>query len=272
MSRNLPPLRPRRPTDGTISEPLRSPFRTPPPCDLRNATATVTSPTRYASELCTPLPVIKEEATEKSSMFVQQPENPHNPAFQQRPRPVREANMNHGVNNATIWPSEIHSQSSTMWLLPPHSDQSSAITSLLRTEIQSHSITREMLHATEKRRLEAVQRGNKLLQDTHGWAAAYNNLTMALGKCYEEYSRVLGENTEMKLKLEQSRESQAHVDAMDENQIQNFGHDSIAQEATQSLEEELYGIDMYASGEEFEMSDAMNAHELEESDPYSPEV
>lgn len=99
------------------------------------------------------------------------------------------------------WPSQIAQSNSTMWLLPPSSDQSSAIAQLLRTEIQSHNITREMLHATETRRLQAVQNCNRLLDEAHSWATAHNNLTSALNKCSEECSRLSAENVSLKTQL-----------------------------------------------------------------------
>ncbi|KAF2690345.1 hypothetical protein K458DRAFT_399679 [Lentithecium fluviatile CBS 122367] len=100
------------------------------------------------------------------------------------------------------WPSQIAQSSSTMWLLPPHSSQSSAIAQLLQTEIQSHNITQEMLHATENCRLEAVRKYNSLVADTHSWITANNNLTSALYKCSEECSRLSAENVSLKTQLQ----------------------------------------------------------------------
>ena len=96
-----------------------------------------------------------------------------------------------------------------MWLLPLRSDQASAIATLLRAEIDSHNITREMLYATEQRRLEAIQRNSQLLTDNsqlltdnNSWATAYNNLTTALCRCSEEYSRLSAENVAVKSQLQ----------------------------------------------------------------------
>ena len=102
------------------------------------------------------------------------------------------------------WPSEVAQRTSTMWLLPPPSDQASAIAALLRTEIQSHNMTREMLHETEQRRLEAIQRCNQLSSDTQSWATAYNSLTSALYRCSEEFSRLSAENTMLKVQLQEA--------------------------------------------------------------------
>ena len=104
-------------------------------------------------------------------------------------------------SDPTCWPSEVYNRTSTMWLLPPHSNQSSAIATLLQAEIQSHNTTREMLHTTEQRRLEAVQRSNRFASDAQGWATAYNNLNTALGKCAEECSRVAAENVTLKSQM-----------------------------------------------------------------------
>lgn len=106
------------------------------------------------------------------------------------------------TNNPSEWPSEVYNQTSTMWLLPPNSNQSSAIATLLQGEIQSHNITREMLHATEQRRLEAVQKWNQFANDARGWAAAYKSLSAALGKCAEECSRVASENVTLRTQLQ----------------------------------------------------------------------
>ncbi|KAF2197901.1 hypothetical protein GQ43DRAFT_443827 [Delitschia confertaspora ATCC 74209] len=104
--------------------------------------------------------------------------------------------------NQIAWPSQV--AQSTMWLLPPHSDQSAAITQLLRTEIQSHNITREMLHTTEQRRLEAVQNYHKIWAENQAWATAYNSLTAALHRCSEEFARVTAENEAMRTRMNAS--------------------------------------------------------------------
>ncbi|PVH95986.1 hypothetical protein DM02DRAFT_133171 [Periconia macrospinosa] len=92
-----------------------------------------------------------------------------------------------------------------MWLLPPYTDQSSAIASLLRTEIQSHNITKEMLHNTEQRRLDAVGRCGRLEADVNVLNIAYTKASTSLQKCAEEfarlcadYSRVSAENTQLR--------------------------------------------------------------------------
>ncbi|KAF2174295.1 hypothetical protein K469DRAFT_720973, partial [Zopfia rhizophila CBS 207.26] len=107
----------------------------------------------------------------------------------------------HAPNNGHPWPSQIAQTSSTMWLLPPYSGQSSAIALLLQKEIQSHNITREMLHATEQRRMEAIQYCNRSLADNRVWSAAYNNLTAALHRCSQEYSRLSAENEAMRAQI-----------------------------------------------------------------------
>jgi hypothetical protein len=84
-------------------------------------------------------------------------------------------------------------------LLPPYADQASAIALLLHTEIQSHNITREMLHGTDQQRLEAIQRCERLQVDISSWTVAYNNLTVALHKCSEEYSRLSAEHLALRV-------------------------------------------------------------------------
>jgi hypothetical protein len=109
-----------------------------------------------------------------------------------------------GVENTnfTPWPSELHHQGDTRWLLPSsYSDQASTLALILRTEIESHNITREMLHGTEQRRLEAVQRCTQLQADARGWAVAYENLTATLGHCAGEFSRLTTENVGLKTEL-----------------------------------------------------------------------
>jgi hypothetical protein len=97
-----------------------------------------------------------------------------------------------------MWPSQIAHQQSTMWLLPPQTDQSSAIALLLRTEIQSHAITREMLHQTEQCRIQSAQRIVYLETECRNWSTAYENLASTLSKCSEEIQRVSLENVSLK--------------------------------------------------------------------------
>ena len=105
-------------------------------------------------------------------------------------------------NSTTQWPSQVTQRSSCAWLLPPYQDQSSSIILLLRAEVESHNITREMLHATEQRRLEAVQRCEQLLSDSKGWAAAYNSLMVVVQNCSAEYARLSSEHAALKVRLE----------------------------------------------------------------------
>ncbi|CAI6338160.1 unnamed protein product [Periconia digitata] len=88
------------------------------------------------------------------------------------------------------WPSQLASSNSTMWLLPPYTDQSTAIACLLKTEIQSHNITKEMLHNTEQRRLDAARQCERLQTDVNAFSMAYNNASASLQKCAEEFARL----------------------------------------------------------------------------------
>ncbi|KAF2741742.1 hypothetical protein M011DRAFT_514180 [Sporormia fimetaria CBS 119925] len=88
------------------------------------------------------------------------------------------------------WPSQIAHQSSHP---ETATHPASAAVALLQTEIQSHHVTREMLHSTEQRRLQAEQACTRLESDCYAWAAAYNSLTAALQHCSKEYSRVANE-------------------------------------------------------------------------------
>lgn len=129
------------------------------------------------------------------------------------------------------WPSQIQS---TMWLLPPSTDQSSAIALLLRTEIQSHNITREMLHNTEQRRLQAVNFNERLQQDCRGWAAAYEKLSETLRKVSEEYLRLSSENMAMREKAQPETSADKHVEPPPESQTRllwnNLGRDGAGQD------------------------------------------
>lgn len=100
---------------------------------------------------------------------------------------------------ATAWPSQVASRMTTSWLLPAHNDQSSAIALLLRTEIESHKISKEMLHATEQKRLEAVHHcqhleaaKQRLETDVCNWVAAYNALAAVFSQCSNELKRLSG--------------------------------------------------------------------------------
>jgi hypothetical protein len=109
-----------------------------------------------------------------------------------------------GNGNATLplWPPEVRSLSDTNWLLPAYSDHSSSIASVLRTEIQSHNITREMLHSTEQRRLEGAQRCKQLQADLQLWMTSYTTLTTTLARYSEEFSRLSTENVALKTKMQ----------------------------------------------------------------------
>ncbi|KAF2189308.1 hypothetical protein K469DRAFT_747999 [Zopfia rhizophila CBS 207.26] len=164
---HLRPLRPKRPYD----DPIPELFRTPKP----SVSPAVSGPGQSSSPSATAPEPINPQASGSC----------HAP----------------NTNNGHPWPSQIAQTSSTMWLLPPYSGQSSAIALLLQKEIQSHNVTREMLHATEQRRMEAIQYCNRLLADNRVWSAAYNNLTAALHRCSQEYSRLSAENEAMRAQM-----------------------------------------------------------------------
>lgn len=204
MPRLFPPLRPKRPANEAIPEPLRTPV----------------SPSSFAPELvCSPSMFVKTEKEDSSPLapvttnvatqMIAQPSALPSYSSTAATADAREPETCTSVEAVGIfntspsgWPSEVYNQTSTMWLLPPNSNQSSAIATLLQGEIQSHNLTREMLHATEQRRLEAVQKCNQFANDARGWAAAYNNLSAALGKCAEECSRVAAENLTLRTQLQ----------------------------------------------------------------------
>ncbi|KAF1971152.1 hypothetical protein BU23DRAFT_556172 [Bimuria novae-zelandiae CBS 107.79] len=105
------------------------------------------------------------------------------------------------LQSGNVWPSQIAGRMTTSWLLPAHNDQSSAIVLLLKTEIESHKVSKEMLHATEQKRLEAVHycryleaTKQKLETDVCNWAAAYNALAVAFSQCSAEHKRLAGGN------------------------------------------------------------------------------
>jgi hypothetical protein len=182
MPRLFAPLRPKRHDSALLPEPLRTPGSAGHPSDI-------TAPGNVKPEPGTVPPVPPNE------LPMQQPA-PMDNMVHEEPSPQSQ--------DGTMWPSEIYAQSSTMWLLPPYTDQSSAIAMLLQTEIQAHKITREMLHATEQRRLEAVQNINQLQVDIRSWTTAHENLTFVFGKCSEELSRLRAENEKMSLQLQHS--------------------------------------------------------------------
>jgi hypothetical protein len=228
---NFPPLRPKRPANEAIPEPLRMPHRS-------------LSPANYAPEPVAPSPtVFKAEPMEHSptqpmehsstQLIERPPPQPmeHSPtqpmhaispnASSGEPMDIEQTStleavlleqpqhlaQHSGGGCAAMpqWPSELHNQRDTMWLLPPCSDQASALALILRTEIQSHNITRETLHMTEQRRLESVLKCNQLCTDVQGWSVAYNNLTTALRQCSEEISRLSAENVALKAGMQASR-------------------------------------------------------------------
>ena len=221
MPRLFPPLRPKRPATDSIPEPLQIGAPMPVPV----------SPSGFAPELaCSPSVFVKVEkndqlqatnvATQTEAQLSATPAHDSTAITADMPCTGDSAPVHPELDSfdPTCWPSEVYNRTSTMWLLPPHSNQSSAIATLLQAEIQSHNTTREMLHTTEQRRLEAVQRSNRFASDAQGWAAAYNNLNTALGKCAEEYSRVAADNVTLKsqmrcFKVSLTEPLQAQVDS-----------------------------------------------------------
>ncbi|KAL5432569.1 hypothetical protein PMIN06_011966 [Paraphaeosphaeria minitans] len=113
---------------------------------------------------------------------------------------LRPTNSESATNStAKLWPSQIAGRMTTSWLLPAHNDQSSAIAHLLKTEIEAHRISKEMLHATEQRRLEVTYycqhlevAKQRLELDARNWAAAYNALAVAFSQCSAEHKRFAG--------------------------------------------------------------------------------
>ena len=212
MPRLFPPLRPKRPATESSPELLQIGIPVLAPV----------SPSAFAPELaCSPSFLVKVEKNDQSqaSEIAAQTEG-QPPANPEHEGATITANSPCAENSALVhpelassapvcWPSEVYNRTSTMWLLPPQSNQSSAIATLLQTEIQSHNTTREMLHATEERRLEAVQRSNQFASDAQGWAAAYNNLNTALGQCAQECSRVAAENVTLKSQIRSCKVSPA---------------------------------------------------------------
>ncbi|KAK7179093.1 hypothetical protein PSPO01_14876 [Paraphaeosphaeria sporulosa] len=123
-----------------------------------------------------------------------------NPNLAASPTDLRPSNSESATNSTTkLWPSQIAGRLTTSWLLPAYNDQSSAIAHLLKTEIEAHRISKEMLHATEQRRLEAtyycqhLEVAKKRLElDVRNWAAAYNALAVAFSQCSAEHKRFAG--------------------------------------------------------------------------------
>jgi hypothetical protein len=183
------PSRPKRPAEETLS----SPFRTPK------------APTQFSSAY-TP----EEEYV--SSMFNIEPKATLTRRPEDLPimQPVYKQSAydntdhegpSHRPQGSLMWPSEMYGRYSTAWLVSPSTDQSSDNSPLLRTEIQAHRITREMLQATEQRRLEAVQSCQRLHIDLRNWSVAYSNIYHILGKRDEEISRQRADNEALKERL-----------------------------------------------------------------------
>jgi hypothetical protein len=179
MSRFFTPLRPKRPVNQSTTGPL-GPSDTP-----------MSSPSYLVPEV-----VVKMEPAESVTEPMLQSIEEHTVQ-----EPSETISSSEGDPHIP-WPSEIYNRGSTMWLLPPHSDQSSVIASLLQTEIQSHKITREMLHTTEQQRIDAIQQCNQLMDDSGRWAAAYNNLSSALKLWTDEFSRISADNAALKAQLQ----------------------------------------------------------------------
>ena len=167
--RNPHILRPKRPADEMFTDSLPAPAPAPVQESLVNSPA-VSAPDTASS----PSTVAPEQSD-------------------RRPLPP--------LRRLDAWPSQLSQNNSTMWLLPLRSNQASAIATLLRAEINSHNITREMLYTTEQRRLEAVQRYSQLLAVNGSWATAYKNLTATLCRCSEEYSRLSAKNAAFRSQL-----------------------------------------------------------------------
>jgi hypothetical protein len=184
MARKAPlPLRPKRPADEQIPEPLRTPA--PPTYTPTRDNINTSHGSGLASPFTTPV-----AATEQPAPAAFSP-------------PINGSSTN--PTAAITWPSEVSQRSSTMWLLPAYTDQSSTIAQVLRAEIQAHNISKEMLHATEHRRLESIRRCEQLEIDVRNWGIAYGNSSTALRNCAEEYakvcaeySRICAENTTLK--------------------------------------------------------------------------
>jgi hypothetical protein len=108
----------------------------------------------------------------------------------------------HRPQGSLMWPSEIYSRYSTVWLGPNSTKQLSANSPLLRKEIEAHEITRKMLQDTEHRRLKAMQSCEWLHYDICNWSAAYNNILHVLGKRDKELAHQRADNEALKRELQ----------------------------------------------------------------------
>jgi hypothetical protein len=183
------PSRPKRPAEEILS----SPFRTPKAPTRSSGAYTPdegyspsvfkieprTTPTRQAKDLPILLPMQKQDVYDNTN---------HD-------------GLSHRPQGSLMWPSEMYGRYSTAWLVPPSTDQSSANSPLLRTEIEAHKVTREMLQVTEQRRLEAMQNCHRLHFDIRNWSTAYSNIFHILGKRDEELSRQRADNEALKERL-----------------------------------------------------------------------
>ncbi|KAF2439139.1 hypothetical protein P171DRAFT_132114 [Karstenula rhodostoma CBS 690.94] len=155
----------------------------------------------------------------------------------------------------TAWPSEVASRTTTSWLLPPHNDQSSAIAMLLKTEIEAHKISKEMLHATEQKRLDAVHycrhlevAKHRLEKDVYNWIAAYNALAVAFCQRSAEYNRMAVGNAAQGVNIiSQATDQLPHH----ENSLfQEQGEDQIDVPLANAKEEDERGEDQYVGSED----------------------
>jgi hypothetical protein len=212
---NFPPLRPKRPGNESIPEPLHTPQRPLSPANYQYAPEVLPTPTFMKAEPTEHSPTqLMDLCPTQPALATSPPNAPSGEPMQIEQTPTLEAaplehplqvarHSGDGYAAVPLWPSEI--QRDTVWLLPPCPDQASTLALLLRTKIQSHNITRETLHMTEQRRLESVLNCNQLHTDVQSWSAAYNNMATALRYCSEEYSRLLAENVELKANTQAAR-------------------------------------------------------------------
>ncbi|PVH90243.1 hypothetical protein DM02DRAFT_665330 [Periconia macrospinosa] len=145
--RTFIPLRPKRPLEEQIPEPLRTP------------------PVNHGMEN-----VVESRASPSDNAPILVPEQSRN--MNEADAPQFLGSFSSG-NAPMQWPSQV-AQSNTMWLLPPYHDQSSSLALLLRTELEAHKVTKEMLHSTERRRQEAVKHCERLQNDINGLSTSYN--------------------------------------------------------------------------------------------------
>ncbi|KAF2010521.1 hypothetical protein BU24DRAFT_467144 [Aaosphaeria arxii CBS 175.79] len=162
-------------------------------------------------------PIIAQHPSNPIAEYPSNPtiaQHPSNPIAEHPSNPIAEHPSNNPIANhppnhlaqhpgsqLNVWPSQIASNNAT-WLLPPHNDQAAALAMMLRTEIQAHNIAKEMLHATEQRRLEVFNICSRLSIEVRGWEAAYNSMTEALQRCSDEFSRISAENVSLKTQLQ----------------------------------------------------------------------